>query len=150
MLGKEQMFLVKKKLIQKTICNMSLIQLSDKGIVNMLIYNGNGAIKYEATVQIVDIKHISHGRYRVVLSDGQHYIQGMLIPLYAELVQKGNIKKFTIIKLQEIAVNTILKKQIVVVILCDIIAQLSYGIGRPTHIAQKNLIRQMAELKIDH
>ncbi len=129
---------------------MSLIQLSDKGIVNMLIYNGNGAIKYEATVQIVDIKQISHGRYRVVLSDGQHYIQGMLIPLYAELVQKGNIKKFTIIKLQEIAVNTILKKQIVVVILCDIIAQLSYGIGRPTHIAQKNLIRQMAELKIDH
>ena len=97
----------------------------------MLTKNGIAAIfgdhknhpSYNApTVQIVNTKKITGApataggssnnaavpeRYRLILSDGEHYCQGMLATQMNQLMQSGEITKNSIVKLNKFVFNNV-------------------------------------------
>jgi len=87
------------------------------------------------TLQVLDVKKIVTGnqgqRYRLVLSDGAFYIQGMLASQCTHLVSTNQLNKFCVIQLKEFVCNNISGKKICVVIQCDVLKQCTQGIGRP-------------------
>ncbi len=56
-------------------------------------------------------------------------------------IQNGQIRRFTIIDLQEIAVVRLQREVICVVISCDVIAQMTNAIEKPTNILDKSVSR---------
>ncbi len=114
--------------------------LTRRGIARMLNYDGF-ITTYEAKVQIIHLKRIiiatSVGveeRYRVILSDGNHYILGLLHAKFNTSVRSERIKQFTIIQLEEIAVNTIHNKKLCVLLECHVLRQIDYAIGAPRNV----------------
>ena len=90
-------------------------------------------------VQMVDIKKIvtsNNGeRYRLVISDGLNYIQGMLATQITDMVNQPNgIKKHALVRLDEFVCNTINNRRIVIVIRCGVVAFANGQIGQPTNI----------------
>ncbi len=84
--------------------------LTRSAVLRML--NGNGHRNYEAKVQVLDVKRILVGqenRYRVISSDGDSYIQGLLLPQFSSLVTSERIKTNTILELEEIIVHTMIR-----------------------------------------
>ncbi len=97
-------------------------------------------IECKPNLQIVDIQKRSltiqgcaTERYRVVLSDGQYYIQGMLATHLVWLVNNGSLLKFTIIKVTDFICERIAGKPICIVIECNVIKQMNKGIGKPIY-----------------
>jgi len=117
---------------------MSLSMLSNGAIRRMV--NNDTSIK--PRLQVLDVKKIVTGqsgeRYRLVLSDGQLYIQGMLATQCTELVSNNQLKKFCIIHLKEFVCNNISGKKICVVIQCDVVQQMNSGIGKPQNALNSN------------
>eukprot|EP01084_Bolivina_argentea_P263161 445303_1 len=93
-------------------------------------------------LQVLDVKKIVTGqsgeRFRLVLSDGQFYIQGMLATQCTSLVNNQQLKKYTIIHLKEFVCNQISGKKICVVIQCDVVRQMENGIGKPKNVLNPN------------
>ena len=85
-------------------------------------------------LQVLDIEKIitSLGeRYRLVLSDSTHYIQGMLAVDISHLAQNESLIKYSIIRLNEFVCNNIYEKRICVVIQCEIVQDYHNVIGKP-------------------
>ncbi len=124
--------------------------LTRTGIIGMLDHNGETI--YKATLQILDIKELSQSRFRLVLSDGQYYIQSMIVSEYKSLVQNGNLQKYTVIQLQKIAIATIRGKTVCIVIECDVVRQMNMMYGRPIKIPERSefteLVSKVAQLNI--
>jgi len=64
-------------------------------------------------LQVIDLKQVQSQqnsgteRYRVVLSDGLHYQQGMLATQKNELVHNGRLQKGSIVKLSQYICNDV-------------------------------------------
>ena len=93
-------------------------------------------------LQVLDVKKIVTGqsgeRFRLVLSDGQYYIQGMLATQCTDLVNNGQLTKYCIIHLKEFVCNNISGKKICVVIQCQVLQNLNKGIGKPQNALANN------------
>ena len=50
-------------------------------------------------------------RYRLVLSDGEHFSQGMLATQFNHLIEEGQMKKHSIICLEKFSVNDVQNKR---------------------------------------
>ncbi len=126
------------------------MSLTRSGIFGMLDHNGQTI--YNATLQILDIKQLSQSRFRLVLSDGQYYIQSMLVSKYKSLVQNGILQKYTVIQLQKIAIATVNGKTVCVVIECDVVRQMNMMYGIPIVIPERSefteSVSKVAQLNI--
>ncbi len=103
--------------------------------------SGHSTCDHQAIVQVLHVKRILTGgpsdrylRYRVILSDGQYYIQAIFGPQCTSLVHNREIKQFTIIRVKEFTSVTVAKTPICVVIQCDVMRQMNNGIGKPVNI----------------
>jgi len=67
----------------------------------------------EPVLQVIDLKLVQSQqnntteRYRLVLSDGLHYQQGMLATQKNELVHSGRLQKGSIVKLSQFICNDV-------------------------------------------
>eukprot|EP01084_Bolivina_argentea_P312425 540885_1 len=108
----------------------------ERGAVQRMLANDRTV---KPILQVLDVKKIVTGssgeRYRLVLSDSQNYIQGMLATQATHLVRNNKITKFTVIHLQDFVCNNISGKKICVVVACDILGNPDHGIGKPTSVA---------------
>jgi len=107
-----------------------------RGAVQQMMNNVTGI---QPHLQILDVKKIVTGgqgeRCRLVLSDGDHYIQGMLASQCTQLMSSGQLCKFAVIQILEFVCNNVSGKKICVVINCNVVGQQGAAIGNPKNIA---------------
>jgi len=103
-----------------------------RGAIQQMM-NNNSTIS--PRLQILDIKKIvtkeQGTRFRLVLSDGDLYMQGMMSSQMQHLVDNGSIQKFTVIHITEFVCNDIKNKKICVIINANVVEQRQAGIGKP-------------------
>lgn len=125
---------------------MSNIKLDEGSIKKMLENDTSIAPR----LQVLDIKKIVTGHsgegFRLVLSDGDYFIQGILATQCIDLVKSSKLKKYTIVHLKEFACNTVSNKTICVVIQCDVIQQSDHGIGRPCNVSLADLNNSISSI----
>eukprot|EP01084_Bolivina_argentea_P097908 175994_1 len=109
--------------------------LTQDSIRQMVMNGSDSCVALKPQLQILDIKKIvtfqKAIRYRTVLSDGQHFIQGMFASQLHPLINTNQIKIFSIIHLKEWICSNICGKRILIVIDCEVIQQMNNTIGRP-------------------
>lgn len=110
-----------------------------RGAVQQMV---NGVTGIHPHLQILDVKKIVTGgqgeRCRLVLSDGDFYIQGMLASQCTQMMTNGQLTKFAVIQIQEFVCNNVSNKKICVVINCDVVQQKNATIGSPKNIISVN------------
>ncbi|XP_028759424.1 replication protein A 70 kDa DNA-binding subunit A-like [Neltuma alba] len=88
-------------------------------------------------LQVIDLKlvqsqqHNSTERYRLVLSDGSHYQQGMLATQKNELVHAGRLQKGSVVKLNQFICNVVQSRKIIIIIELDMVVDRCDLIGEP-------------------
>ncbi|THH19467.1 hypothetical protein EW146_g1696 [Bondarzewia mesenterica] len=92
-------------------------------------------------VQFLSIKKVSTGsastsssadRYRIIVSDGTHFVQAMLATQLNHLVEEDLIGKNTIAQLEKISCNDIQEKRLVVILSLRVVQKEAAKIGNPT------------------
>jgi len=71
------------------------------------------------TVQVIDVKRIpaqNGDRHRLILSDGNHYMQAMLATQQNALVESGEVKKLCVVTLIEHLCNVVQNRKIIIVL----------------------------------
>lgn len=110
-----------------------------RGAIQQMI---GGNTNIQPRLQILDVKKIVTGgqgeRCRLVLSDGDVYLQGMLASQCMHMMESGQLNKFSIIHLKEFVCNTVSNKKICVVINCDVVQAQNAAIGQPKNIMAQN------------
>ncbi|KAI8339707.1 hypothetical protein BC941DRAFT_372880 [Chlamydoabsidia padenii] len=90
-------------------------------------------------VQIINIKAISTSnggtRYRIIISDGTHFMQAMLATVHSTLVEENKLKKFTLIRLTESVCNLAQSRRILIVLQLEVVSNsISTRLGEPASI----------------
>ncbi|KAJ8507485.1 hypothetical protein ONZ45_g10141 [Pleurotus djamor] len=94
------------------------------------------------TLQLLSVKKVTIGsasapttttneRYRVIISDGTHYVQAMLATQLNNLVLDGVIGKNTIVILDKMTSNCVQGKRLIIVLALRVIAKDTPKIGEP-------------------
>lgn len=76
-------------------------------------YDGDAYTK-EHVVQFLSVKKVGPGtsdRYRLIISDGTHFIQAMLATQCNALVESEEIKRFTVAAIERATCNTVQEKR---------------------------------------
>jgi replication factor A1 len=71
-------------------------------------------LKTEPVIQVLSIKRVtsaSGDRYRIILSDGLHYIQSMLATQLNGMVNENEINRLAIVRLKSFTVNKVQEKR---------------------------------------
>jgi replication factor A1 len=94
--------------------------------------------KTEPIVQILEIKRLGTNaameRYRICISDGEYFQQGMLATQLNHFVSDETIKENSVIKLTEFLTTAVANRKIVIILGLRFISQESSVIGDPKNI----------------
>lgn len=91
-------------------------QLSGGTLKQLLTSSDNDQELWEAghTLQILSLKKIANARegagpdrYRIIVSDGEHYAQSMLATQLSFMVDEGQLAKNTIIRVDKLTCNNV-------------------------------------------
>ncbi|KAI5476412.1 replication factor A1 [Pseudohyphozyma bogoriensis] len=97
-------------------------------------------ILHEPVLQVLSLKKISSqgsgDRYRLLLSDGEYFTQGMLATTLNHLIasETPSIDKNTVIRLTSYASNMVQNRQIIICLGLETLAHLSEKIGTPASV----------------
>ena len=86
------------------------------------------------TIQIINFKKVSNAtntRYRAILSDGQHFMQGMLATQMNSLVADGTLKEMVVIVARDVATFLVSEKKIAILLGLDVVENPGSKIGNP-------------------
>ncbi|OJA10202.1 hypothetical protein AZE42_05120 [Rhizopogon vesiculosus] len=92
------------------------------------------------TVQLLSVKKVSPttnttaptDRYRIIISDGVHFIQAMLATQLNDLVTAGEINKNTVVVIDRLACNFVQDKRLIIVLDLHVVSRDEEKIGTPT------------------
>ena len=88
-------------------------------------------------MQVINIKQVgstgsaSPPRYRVILNDGEHYVQGMLATQINHLIEDNTIRENSIIKVKEFIMNVVQGKAVVILLNLEVVGHPMSKIGDP-------------------
>lgn len=93
-------------------------------------------------VQICELKKISQPnanpdappRFRLAISDGEHFQQAMLATQLNALINQGDIKLFSLVRLNDYICNKLQNKRILIILNLEVISHLPHRVGNPTGI----------------
>ncbi|GAA6016502.1 hypothetical protein JCM10207_002819 [Rhodosporidiobolus poonsookiae] len=116
------------------------MSLTQGAIVSM--YNGlEDAASVDPVVQVLSVKKVNstgqgQDRYRLILSDGEYFTQGMLTTTLNDLVlgDTPEIQKFTVVKLNTYAVNVVQNRRIVIILAVETLSHEADKIGSPVSV----------------
>ncbi|OEU12326.1 replication factor-a protein [Fragilariopsis cylindrus CCMP1102] len=130
---------------------MSAQSLTQDAVRTLIGSNeGHQDSSFSPVCQIINIKNVTNkndgnDRYRIILSDGVHYIQGMVATQLKHLMIDGSVKTHNIIRINEYMVNTVQAKKICIILNLDVIdTSPSEKIGEPVDIEKVGAINLMA------
>ncbi|KAI9314631.1 hypothetical protein BX666DRAFT_1968809 [Dichotomocladium elegans] len=90
-----------------------------RGAAKALYTDDRTQIQGDPLLQVINIKTVQNfgvNRHRVILSDGEYYLQAMLASQHAPLVDSGQLIKHSIVRVKE-SISNDLKGRIIVIIL---------------------------------
>uniref|UniRef100_A0A7S2MWW4 Replication protein A subunit n=1 Tax=Helicotheca tamesis TaxID=374047 RepID=A0A7S2MWW4_9STRA len=104
----------------------------------------NSLPTFMPTVQIIHVKKVEtpggagSERFRAIISDGQHYVQGMLATQLNHLVHDKQIMENSIVKVDEFMNNTVQNRTVIILLKIEVInPDPKQRIGNPTDIAKE-------------
>ncbi|KAG6596695.1 replication protein A 70 kDa DNA-binding subunit A [Cucurbita moschata] len=116
--------------------SMAQFKLTE-GAVMMICKRESTAETFQPVVQVIDLKLVNTAqqsgseRYRLLLSDGTHYQQGMLGTQLNGLVKSGKLQKGSIVQLKQYVCNPVQERLIIIVIELDVVVEMCEFIGEP-------------------
>ncbi|EIW73657.1 replication factor A1 [Tremella mesenterica] len=99
-------------------------------------------ITSEPILQAVSVKKINApgasglDRYRVILSDGTHFLQGMLATQLNPMVDSKELDKNTVIKLKTFVTNVVQGRKLIIILTLEVVPWSGEKIGNPTNVEQ--------------
>ena len=98
----------------------------------------NASDAFQPVFQVLHVKKVSGGgptsdRYRLILSDGAHFIQAMLATQHNHLLESQAVQKNTLIKLTSFALNMVQDRRLVIILGLDVVGQ-EEKIGDPKNV----------------
>lgn len=116
-------------------------QLTQGGIRRMVESGGSANNGEQPICQILTVKKIANNsgtgadRYRVILSDGEVYIQAMLSTQTAHLVEEGQVDRHCLVRVMHYTANQVSNRTILVILELEIVSgPLDARIGDPQNI----------------
>jgi replication factor A1 len=97
----------------------------------------SGRTDMSPNVQLLDIKRIasnsaaSQDRFRLVISDGQHYMQAMLATQLNYIVEQNQVEQYSVVQLQEYICNMVQNRKIVIALRLQPVQKHTQQIGNP-------------------
>ncbi|CAJ1930951.1 unnamed protein product [Sphenostylis stenocarpa] len=101
------------------------------------ICGANCSSGLKPVLQVIDLKLVQSQqasnteRYRLVLSDGSFYQQGMLATQMNDLVHSGRLQKGSVVRLVQFICNDVQNRKIIVIIDLDVVLEKCELIGEP-------------------
>lgn len=88
---------------------------------------------FQPVIQILSLKPVGQdtGRYRAVLSDGQHFTHGMLATQMKELIENGELQVNSIVKITDFMNNAVQDRNIVIILQLQVLGMASERLGDP-------------------
>ncbi|CAM9482030.1 unnamed protein product [Ascophyllum nodosum] len=113
--------------------------ITPDAIRTILSGSGGSPNDFRPTVQLISIKRVSSAgavdRFRLVLSDGQHFSQSMLATQQNDLITSGELQELSIITLTDYIVNVVQNKRLIIVLQLEVQAGPQPAkIGNPVNI----------------
>ena len=89
--------------------------------------SNNNDKSYRPVMQAINVKTVAGGsagnpRYRVVLSDGSLFVQGMLATQMAHLVQSGQLRENSVIRVDDFMKNDVAGRPIVILLRAEVLS----------------------------
>ncbi|WVZ12151.1 hypothetical protein V8G54_016681 [Vigna mungo] len=104
------------------------------------ICGANCSSSLKPVLQVIDLKLVQSQqannteRYRLILSDGSFYQQGMLATQMNELVHSGKLQKGSVVRLTQFICNDVQNRKIIVIIDLDVVVEKCELIGEPVSL----------------
>jgi replication factor A1 len=88
---------------------------------------------FQPVLQILSLKAVGQdtGRYRAVLSDGQHFTHGMLATQMKGLIENGELQVNSIVKITDFMNNAVQDRNIVIVLQLQVLGMATQRLGDP-------------------
>ncbi|KAL0550549.1 hypothetical protein IC582_015071 [Cucumis melo] len=108
-----------------------------EGAVMVICKRESSAETFQPILQVIDLKLVNTSqqsgseRFRLLVSDGTHFQQGMLGTQLNELVKSGKLQKGSIVRLRQYVCNPVQERLIIIVIELDVIEEVCDIIGEP-------------------
>ncbi|KAJ7256487.1 hypothetical protein B0H12DRAFT_1210186 [Mycena haematopus] len=89
------------------------------------------------TLQILSVRSVNSNttstvdRFRIIVSDGEHFIQAMLATQLNTLVKDGTIKKNSIVNVTKMTCNFVQDKRLLIILSLDVVEYVEDKIGNP-------------------
>lgn len=98
----------------------------------------NASEGFQPVFQVLHVKKVSGtgpqtDRYRLILSDGSHFIQAMLATQHNHLLESSTVQKNTLIKLTSFALNMVQDRRLVIILGLEPVGQ-EEKIGDPKNV----------------
>lgn len=101
--------------------------------------HANGKSKESPVVQVINIKKITKNdniRYRLIISDGTHFMGSLIEKNHHELVSTGVIKDYCLLKLKNYTCTALNEKKIVILTEIEVIDGNDKKIGAPISLSK--------------
>ncbi|KAI8970131.1 replication factor-A protein [Mycotypha africana] len=119
---------------------MSMPQISEGALKVLYDEDKQNPLHKNPKLQLLSIKGVNVNggtRYRVIVSDGVHYMQAMLAAQHAQLVDDGLIKKHSVIQITDCVCNPLQNKKLLIILSFDIVqTDVESRIGSPTNLEE--------------
>mmetsp|Transcript_2349 Transcript_2349/g.3412 ORF Transcript_2349/g.3412 Transcript_2349/m.3412 type:complete len:645 (+) Transcript_2349:183-2117(+) len=112
------------------------------GAISAMVRSGEGhhaTPDFQPTVQIINIKSVGNkntgsDRYRLILSDGEHYCNGMLTTQLNGLIHSGEITQDCLVRVDEYMINKIQNRMLTIVMKMEVLQPHEGRIGEPNDV----------------
>ncbi|KAL1919956.1 uncharacterized protein VTP21DRAFT_1888 [Calcarisporiella thermophila] len=111
------------------------------GSISAIYHEQNDSpLSRDPVVQVVNIKQIPSNnpnipqRYRLIISDGQFYMQGMLATQLNEHITNGSLVKNSLVRLKRFVCNTVQHRKIAIVLEIEVLTGTMEKVGSPVSI----------------
>jgi replication factor A1 len=117
--------------------------------VREVVAAGKQDPNFQPICQIINIKNVTNkasssgqpSRFRVIISDGECYIQGMLATQLNNLIESNQLQTHNTVRIKQFMVNGVKGKTLVVVLGLDILdTSIDYKIGTPVDVEKAGAI----------
>ncbi|XP_027360688.1 replication protein A 70 kDa DNA-binding subunit A [Abrus precatorius] len=118
-----------------------------EGAILMMCDNNFSSEELMPVLQVIELKQVQSQqnsateRYRLALSDGSHYLQGMLATQKNELVHSGRLQKGSVIKLTQFICNVVQNRKIIITIELEIVLDKCELIGQPVSPPRNGVVQ---------
>ncbi|GAA5868477.1 hypothetical protein JCM8547_006286 [Rhodosporidiobolus lusitaniae] len=112
-----------------------------KGACVAMYHSEDESAAVEPVLQVLSVKRVNQSgqgvdRYRLILSDGDHFVQAMLTTALNDAVtgEQPQVQKFSVVKVPTYAVNNVQNRRIVIILSIETLSHETDKIGSPQSV----------------